>query len=149
MIIFWAIVTGAFLLLEAVTVAMTSLWFAVGALAALLIAALGLPLWLQIAAFVLVSTLCFALLYPRLKSYLHRNKQATNADMAIGKTCIIVDPVDNLAATGSASLDGKTWTARSADDEPIPAGERARIEAIEGVKLIVRHIHEDCAAKSV
>jgi len=143
MIIFWAVAAGAFLVLEAVTAAMTSIWFCVGCVAALIAAACTAPLWLQITLFVLVSGLCFALLYPRLKQYLRKNRHATNADMVIGKTCVVTETVDNLAAAGTAVIDGKTWTARSADGSVIEAGAMARIEAIEGVKLIVTAIHSE------
>ncbi len=137
MIVFWAVAAGAFLVLEAVTAAMTSLWFAVGCVASLLAAALSAPLWLQIVLFVAVSAICFAFLYPRLKKHLKQNKQPTNADASIGKIAVVAETIDNLAATGSVRLDGKTWTARSLNGEIIPADARALVHSIEGVKLIV------------
>lgn len=137
MIIFWAAAAGAFLLLEAVTAAMTSIWFCAGCLPALAAAACGAPLWLQILLFVVVSAVCFALLYPRLKRRIQKNRQPTNADMALDQICIITETIDNLAGTGTAVIGGKTWTARSADGSVIPSGARARVARIEGVKLIV------------
>lgn len=143
MIVFWAIAAGAFLVLEAVTAAMTSIWFCAGCVAALIAAACTAPLWLQIALFVVVSALCFVFLYPRLKHYLRKNRHATNADMALGKICVVTETIDNLAATGTAVIDGKTWTARSADGSVIEAGAHARIESIQGVKLIVTAIQKE------
>lgn len=137
MILFWGIAAAVFLVLEAVTAAMTSLWFCAGALAALLAAACTAPLWLQILIFAAVSAVCFLFLYPRLKKHLHKHRQPTNADMAIGKICVVTETVDNLAATGTAVIDGKTWTARSADGSVIEAGAQARVEDIQGVKLII------------
>lgn len=137
MLVFWAVAAGAFLVLEAVTVAMTSIWFAAGCLVALLAAALSAPLWLQIVLFVAVSAACFLLLYPRLKNYLKQNKHATNADASIGKIAVVSETIDNLAATGTVQLEGKTWSARSQNGEIIPAGARAQVQSIQGVKLIV------------
>ena len=142
MIVFWGIAAGAFLVLEAITAAMTSIWFCAGALAALIAAACTAPLWLQIVVFVVVSAVCFLLLYPRLKNYLHKTRQPTNADMAIGKICVVTETIDNLAATGTAVIDGKTWTARSADGSVIPAGKQVHVEAMEGVKLLVKTVEE-------
>lgn len=143
MIVFWGIAAAAFLVLEAVTAAMTSLWFCAGALAALIAAACTAPLWLQIVIFVAVSALCFLWLYPRLKNHLRRTRQPTNADMAIGKICVVTETIDNLAATGAAVIDGRTWTARSADGTVIKAGAQARVEDIQGVKLIVTNLSKE------
>lgn len=143
MIVFWGIAAGAFLVLEAVTAAMTSIWFCAGSLAALIAAACTAPLWLQILVFVVVSAACFLFLYPRLKNHLRQNRHATNADMAIGKICTVTETIDNLAATGAAVIDGKTWTARSADGSVIQAGAQARVESIQGVKLIVTNIPKE------
>lgn len=140
MIVFWAVAAGAFLILEAVTAAMTSIWFFAGSAAALIAAACSGPVWLQVVLFVAVSAACFLVLYPKLKNYLNKTKQATNADMVIGQICIVTETIDNLAACGTAEIGGKTWTARSADGSVIEAGTRARVERIEGVKLIVTEI---------
>lgn len=142
MIVFWAVATGAFLVLEAVTAAMTSIWFCAGSAAALIAAACRGPLWLQIILFVAVSAACFIFLYPKLKQYINRNKHATNADMTLGQVCVVTETVDNLAATGTAEIGGKSWTARSADESILEAGTKARVERIEGVKLILTGINE-------
>lgn len=143
MLVFWAVAAGAFLVLEAVTAAMTSIWFAAGCVVALLAAALSAPVWLQIVLFVAVSAVCFALLYPRLKNYLKQNKQLTNADASIGKIAVVTETIDNLAATGTVRLDGKTWTARSLNGDSIPAGAHALVQSIQGVKLIVSPVETD------
>lgn len=137
MVVLWLILTALFLVVELVTVAMVSVWFMAGSLAALLAAALGAAVWLQIVLFVLVSALCFALLYPKLKHFVSRSSHATNADMVLGQVCVVTQRIDNLAGTGAVSVGGKTWTARTASGEIIEAGARVRADAIEGVKLIV------------
>ena len=141
-IVFWMVATGVFLVLEVVTAAMCSIWFAAGTLAALIAAFAGAPLWLQILLFFLVSVACFALLYPRLKKHLNQRKHATNADMVIGQTCVVTRTIDNLAGSGTVTVAGKTWTARTETGETIPQGSLVRAESIQGVKLIVSPIRE-------
>ena len=137
MIIIWIILAVVFLVVELMTVGMVSLWFMIGALVALLAAAVGAPVWLQILLFLLVSVVCFAFLYPWLKHLIGRNRQATNADMVLGKTCVVTQKIDNLSGTGAVSVGGKTWTARSIDGETIDVDSLVRVEQIQGVKLII------------
>lgn len=137
MIIVWFAAAAAFLIIEAVTAAMNSIWFVVGALAALAAAALGAPVWAQVLLFAAVSGVCFAILYPRLKKLLRRDRKATNADMVIGQECVVTQRIDNLAGTGAVSVAGKTWTARTADGRTVEAGAVVLADSIQGVKLIV------------
>ena len=137
MVTVWIAAAAVFLIVEAVTAAMSSIWFVAGALAALAAAALGAALWTQILLFLGVSGVCFAVLYPRLKKLLRRDRQPTNADMVIGQTCVVTQRIDNLAGTGAVFVDGKTWTARAANGEIIEPGTPVAAEGIEGVKLIV------------
>lgn len=134
--------TGVFLVLEFLSAAMTSIWFAVGSLAALVAASLRAPLWLQISLFCVVSAVCFALLYPRLKHLLLCKRHATNADMTIGQTCLVTQVIDNVAASGAVSVGGKTWTARSVTGEVIEEGRLVEAVRIEGVKLMVTPLPE-------
>ena len=137
MIIVWVVIAAVFLVVELVTVAMVSIWFLAGALAALLAAALGAAFVVQLILFLIVSALCFVLLYPRLKHFVRKNNQPTNADMVVGQTCVVTTRIDNIAGTGAVTVDGKTWTARTADGETVEAGSLVRAESIQGVKLIV------------
>ena len=137
MIAVWVFLAILFLVIELVTVGMVSIWLVAGSLAALLAAALRLPVWLQIVVFLLVSGACFALLYPRLKHLVGKNKQATNADMVLGQTAFVLRRIDNLAGTGAVTIGGKTWSARSADGSVIEVDTLVQIEKIQGVKLIV------------
>ena len=146
MVIFWIVAAAAFLIVEAATAAMNSIWFMVGALAALASAALGAPLWTQMLLFIAVSGVCFAVLYPRLKDSLRRDRQATNADMVIGRECVVTQRIDNLAGTGAVSVGGRTWTARSADGETIELGAVVTAQSIQGVKLIVSPTQETAHA---
>ena len=134
---FWLAACVVFGVAEAATVSLTSIWFAVGALAALIASALGAPLWLQVTIFILASALSLALTRPLAKRLLKKRPVPTNTDRVLGKTCEVTEDIDNLAGTGAVYVDGKTWTARSLDGEPIPAGTLVRAQAVEGVNLMV------------
>ena len=142
MVILWVVAAALFLIVEAVTAAMNSIWFVAGSLAALIGAALGAPIWAQLALFVGVSGVCFAILYPRLKRLLRRDSQPTNADMVIGQECVVTQRIDNLAGTGAVAIGGKTWTARSAGGETLEPGTVVIADSIEGVKLIVSPVRQ-------
>lgn len=137
MLVVWLLAAVVFLAVEAVTAAMCSIWCVAGALAALLAAALGAAVWLQVVLFVVVTGLCFWFLYPKLKHLVNRRRQPTNADMVIGRTCIVTQTIDNLAGTGAVSVGGKIWSARTESGFRVDEGELVRVQAIEGVKLIV------------
>ena len=127
------------LLIEAAIPGLVSIWFAAGALVALLVAALGASMWLQLIAFFLSSGVFLFLTRPLVKKYVNRSIQPTNADMIIGKECIVKERIDNVRGTGLVLAGGKMWTARSAkDDLIIEEGTRAAVERIEGVKAVVK-----------
>ena len=137
-IAFWVVALVVFLIVEAVTAGLVSIWFVFGSLVALICAALGAAVWLQIFWFVIVSVATLVLTRPLVKRYVDSRSVATNADRSIGRTAVVTERIDNLAATGAVKLDGVVWTARSTDDAvAIETGERVTVRAIEGVKLIV------------
>ena len=137
-IAFWVVAIVVFLIVEAVTAGLVSIWFVFGSLVALICAALGAAVWLQIFWFVIVSVATLVLTRPLVKRYVDSRSVATNADRSIGRAAVVTERIDNLAATGAVQLDGVVWTARSTDDAvAIETGERVTVRAIEGVKLIV------------
>ena len=137
-IVFWVAALVVFLIVEAVTAGLVSIWFVFGSLVALICAALGAAVWLQIFWFVIVSVVTLVLTRPLVKRYVDSRSVATNADRCIGRTAVVTERIDNLAAAGAVKLDGVVWTARSTDDAvAIEVGERVTVRAIEGVKLIV------------
>lgn len=140
-IAFWVVALVVFLIVEAVTAGLVSIWFVFGSLVALICAALGAAVWLQIFWFVIVSVATLVLTRPLVKRYVDSRSVATNADRSIGRAAVVTERIDNLAATGAVKLDGVVWTARSTDDAVgIETGERVTVRAIEGVKLIVERI---------
>ena len=137
-IAFWVAALVVFLIVEAVTAGLVSIWFVFGSLVALICAALGAAVWLQIFWFVIVSVATLVLTRPLVKRYVDSRSVATNAARSIGRAAVVTERIDNLAATGAVKLDGVVWTARSTDDAvAIETGERVTVRAIEGVKLIV------------
>ena len=126
----WIGLIVIFLIVEGLTAGLVTIWFAVGALAALIAAMFHAPLWLQLVWF-------FAVSIALVKKYINSRTQPTNADMLIGQECLVTEDIDNLAGRGAVSVGGKVWTARAQTDAPIPAGTAAIVLRIEGVKLIV------------
>ena len=137
---FWIIAMVVVLVIEAVTVGIVSVWFAIGALFAMVTAMLGANLWVQITVFLVVSAIALYFTRPLVKKFVNNKVEPTNADMLIGKECRVVETIDNLSGTGAVYVDGKTWTARTVDEEIIPEGQLVKAERIEGVKLIVSKI---------
>lgn len=139
--IFWLVAVIALGVVEAVTVGLVSVWFALGALAALISSLFGGPLWLQIVLFIVVSALALIITRPLVKKYFNKEShKPTNADMVIGKEAQVTETIDNLQGTGAARCMGKEWTARSENGETILSGETVTAVKIEGVKLIVRKL---------
>ena len=138
MSVFWLIAMVVLLIIEAVVPGLISIWFALGALAALISALFHAPVWLQIVWFVAVSVIALILTRPLVRKYVNGRITPTNADMVIGKDAVVTEAIDNLHARGAVLLDGKTWTARmDREDETAVTGETVRVLRIEGVKLIV------------
>ena len=137
-ILAWLIAFVVFLIVEAVTFGLASIFFAFGALVALISALVGAPLGVQIAVFIVVSAVALYFTRPLAKKYLNARKLPTNADRMLNMIGIVTEEIDNIKGTGTVSVGGKVWTARSKSDENIAKGERVRAASIEGVKLIVR-----------
>lgn len=136
-VLVWLALLVLFLGAEAATVAMVSLWFAAGALAALIAALLGGAVWLQITVFVLVSAVLLAALRPLVRKFVNPKLTATNADSVIGAEGLVTAAIDNISAAGRVKLGAMEWSARSTSGEPIEAGTRIRVDRIEGVKVFV------------
>lgn len=135
--IIWLVLLVIFLIAEASTVTLVSLWFATGSLVALIAGLLGGPLWLQVGLFLLVATLSLIALRPLVRKFLTPKITATNVDSVIGSTGLVTAPIDNIAATGQVKLGAMVWTARSSSGTPIPEGTLVKVDKIEGVKVFV------------
>ena len=138
---------GLFILLlviEIITVGLTTIWFAAGALAALAANVLGADLIIQIIIFLAVSIVLLIFTRPWAEKHLNRKRVRTNYEREIGKVIRITEKVDNLNQTGKSVVDGQEWTVRSKNDSEIfEAGALARVAAVSGVKLIVEKCEEE------
>ena len=136
--IVWLVLLILFLIVEAAcAVHLVCLWFAVGALAALLAAIAGGAIWLQIGLFLAVSCVLLALLWPVVKKFLNPSHVATNIDSVIGAYGLVTENIDNINGLGQVKLGGMYWTARSSSGDPIDAGTKIKVDSIEGVKVFV------------
>ena len=143
----WVALLILFLMMEAASVTLVSVWFAAGALVAAVAALFGAGLGLQTVLFVLTSVVLLAALRPIVKKYVDPTIQKTNVDALVGQECTVTEPVDNLAATGRVKVGGMSWSARSAGGADIPAGTIVKIEAVQGVRLLVSPVAAPEAVK--
>ncbi len=135
----WLVLMIILLVIEGVVPGLVSIWFALGALAALLSAIVGAPLWLQIVWFLLISVVSLILTRPLAKKYVNSKTTPTNADMLIGQECVVTEAIDNVLGLGAVTVGGKVWTARTENpDIKAAVGQTMTVVRIEGVKLIVR-----------
>ena len=135
--ILWLILMVVLLITEASTVTLVSLWFAGGALAALLMSLLGAAVWIQVLAFLAVSAVLLTALRPIAKKHFTPKLTATNVDSVIGSTGLVTAAIDNISAAGQVKLGAMVWTARATDGAPIPEGTLVKVDKIEGVKAFV------------
>ena len=143
MTIFWAAAIVVFVVVELATVGLASIWFALGSLCALIAALLGAPVWLQIVWFVIISVATLVSTRPLVRKYINGKTQATNADRVIGRTAVVKERIDDLAATGAVLADGKMWSARTVDGSAVEAGALVTVRAIQGVRLIVERTKQE------
>ena len=145
--IVWLVLLLLFAGAEALSVGLTSIWFAAGALCALIAALLGGTLWVQIALFLVVSTLCLLAVRPLAKRLLNSRVEATNADRVIGEQAQVTEDIDNIHGKGAVVIRGVAWTARSEDGSSVPAGSLVKVLRIEGVKVFVERLPVEAGAR--
>jgi len=139
MMIFWMILLIVCIVIELPTMGLTTIWFAGGALAAILASLLHVPVFLQVVLFLVVSLLLLFFTRPIAVKYFNKDRVKTNVESMVGRQAIVTGEICNLHATGQVTVGGQEWSARSYDDQlRIPEGTVVTIVAIHGVKLIVR-----------
>ena len=143
--IFWLIAMIVFILAEAATVTLVSIWFAAGALAAIVVALLGGGVGLQVTVFLAVAIVLLACLRGVVRKHFTPRLVRTNVDSVVGSIGIVTTPVNNVAALGRVTIAGMEWTARSTTGSPIPEGAQVRVDRIEGVKAFVSLAEEPAA----
>lgn len=137
-VLYWLIAAAVFIIIEIMTLGLTTIWFAGGALIGAITAAFGASIFVQVILFIAVSIVLLVFTRPFAQRYLNGKTVKTNADSLIGKTGIVTSTIDNLQAQGQVTINGLEWTARSTEDRiRIPEKTEVIIRSIAGVKLIV------------
>lgn len=140
----WLAVMIVLIVLEIITVGLTTIWFAGGALVAMFVSTLGGGTILQVVVFLVVSFVLVLFTRPLALKYIKTTHVKTNYEGVIGKVVRITQDVDNINGTGAAVVNGQEWTVRAAeDDNRIAAGSLAKVINISGVKLIVEQYEEE------
>ena len=137
--VIWLVIAIIMLIIEIVTTGLATLWFALGALVAMIMDLCGAPLPAQIIVMAVVSIvtfiLCMIWIRPKLESLRKKNVQRTNADRLIGREGVVIVPLNGLEGKGQVKIDGQVWSAKA--DTDIAEGIKVTVKSIEGVKLVV------------
>lgn len=140
----WLLLAALFIVIEIISLGLTTIWFAGGAFVAALAGLAGVSLTIQVALFLIVSIILLVLTRPVAVKYLDSKTQKTNSEALIGQKAVVLQTIDNLKTEGQVKVNGMEWTARAKMDEMvIPEGEVVTILEIQGVKLIVEPVSQE------
>lgn len=143
MTVFWLVVLVALVIIELLTMGLTTVWFAGGALVATIAALFHAPLFLQVILFLVVSALLLFFTRPLAVKYFNKDRIRTNAESLVGRQAIVISEIDNLQGIGQVNVGGMEWSARTrVDGVKLPVGTVATVLAINGVKLVVEERKE-------
>lgn len=135
---YWLVALAVLLIIEIITLGLTTIWFAGGALVAFVLAVLNVPLLVQIAVFLIVSILLLVFTRPVVEKRLNESRVKTNVNSVAGKEGKVTETIDNFNQKGTVVINGLEWTARSSrEDQVIPEGERVTVDEVKGVKVFV------------
>ena len=143
-VIGWSLAVAFFVVVEAMTVALVSVWFIGGAVCALIAAALGAGFAVQMVIFVAVSAILLAFVCPAARKRWAKKPERTNADRLVGQTAMVTETIDACADTGAVKINGVLWTAKCTTGERIEKGRHVTIERVEGAKLYVKPAKIPC-----
>ena len=138
--LFWLILAIVLGVVEAASVQLMTIWFAVGAVVSIIPAVMGASLPVQFIVFLAVSTILLIATRPFAKKFLNVKKTKTNSDRVIGKVGVVVHKIDNTMEEGRVLVSGLDWSARSEDGEIIEEKEQVIVKRIDGVKVIVERL---------
>lgn len=137
MSIFWLVLAVVMGVLEATTVQLVSIWFAVGAVGGCITSLITDNIWIQITVAVVVTLITLVATRPFAKRVINTKKTHTNSDRNIGKTGVVIMDIDNIESTGQVKVDSSVWSAKSVDDSVIKKDSKVIVKKIEGAKLVV------------
>lgn len=141
--VIWLVIFLLLLAIEIVTLGLTTIWFAIGAIAAFVVTLCGLGTTVQLVVFIVVSIVSLILTRPIVVKYLNKDKIKTNVDELIGKNAIIVKDADGVNSFGEANLNGEIWMAKSFDGAYLKKDEIVEIVSVEGIKLVVKRKEDE------
>ena len=148
MVIVWTVVLIAALIVEGATFALVAIWFAAGALGALIAAGLGAPLFVQLIVFTVLAVVMLIFTRPLLKKLFPNKFIPTNSELEIGKTAVVIDAIDNATGKGRVRLGGVNWAAISENGEDIPEDEIVVVKEIRSAKVVVARNSESIEKKN-
>ena len=143
MTVIWLGILVALVVIELLTMGLTTIWFAGGALVATVASLFGAPLAVQVILFLAASGLLLYFTRPLAVKYFNKDRVRTNAESLVGRQAIVISEIDNLQGIGQVNVGGMEWSARTrVDGVKLPVGTVTTILAINGVKLIVEERKE-------
>ena len=143
-VIGWLIAIVVFVVAEAATVALVSVWFIGGAVCALLAALFGAQLAVQLTVFLVVSAALLVFVCPAARKKWVKKPERMNADRLVGQIAAVTEPIDACADTGAVKINGVLWTAKCTGAQRVEAGSHVMIERVEGAKLYVKPVEIPC-----
>lgn len=136
----WLIAAGIFFIVEIATVGFLVFWLGIGAIITMIVSFFIPNIYVQVAVFVITSTLLIFLTKPFVNRFLGKTKSvATNAYSIIGQTGIVTKEINPIMGTGQIKVGGETWSAKTTSDEVIPEGTEIEVMQIDGVKAVVKN----------
>lgn len=148
MVIVWTIVLIAALIVEGASFALVAIWFAAGALGALIAAGLGAPFIVQLIVFIAMAVIMLIFTRPLLKKLFPNKFIPTNSELEIGKTAVVIEAIDNETGKGRVRLSGVNWAAVSENGEDIPVDEIVVVKEIRSAKVVVARNSESIEKKN-
>jgi membrane protein implicated in regulation of membrane protease activity len=135
--IYWLLILAVLIFIEIITLGLTTIWFAVGALVAFIISLFFDNLILEIILFLMVSLSLLYFTRPLVLRYIHPKNGKMNYEGVIGKDAVVLITIDNISRTGKVNVEGQEWSARSYEGSVIEEGSAVKIQGISGAKLVV------------
>ena len=143
-VIIWLVILVVMVVVEMLTMGLTTIWFAGGALIGAILALFHAPVTAQIIIALVISLALMFFTRPVAMKYFNKDRVKTNVESLIGHTAVVIGEIDNIKAQGRVNVGGQEWSARSFNDS-VKIGTETVVEIIEvsGVKLIVKPVEED------
>lgn len=136
-VIIWLVLAAILIVSEIVSLGLTTIWFAGGAIIAALLAHFGAHWLVQVLVFAAVSFVLLIFTRPIAQKHLMKSVEKTNVDGLVGTVGLVMETIDNAKSEGVVFLDGKEWTARSTSGDVIEKDVQVKVDSISGVKLMV------------